>query len=215
MSDILVVFASKQEFNIIFPQKSAIVAASTPMIASANYDVAVCGVGVVDFAANLSFQLSQKRYRRVYLVGICGAYLDRDLGVGEVVRVDSDVVGDMGVQNRDGHFVPYGELCGESKVYAGESPRRLPLMLASIRSVKGVTVNCCTGTNYLSIRRSNLYDADVESMEGAAFFAVCKRFGVEAYQFRAVSNIAADRDTSLWKIQEALEALKTRVLDLL
>ena len=50
-------------------------------------------------------------------------------------------------------------------------------------------------------------------MEGAACFAVCKRFGVSGYQFRAVSNIATDRDTSAWRIPEALKALKEQVLD--
>jgi futalosine hydrolase len=85
--------------------------------------------------------------------------------------------------------------------------------MASIRSAVGVTVNCCTGTKYLALRRSALFHADVETMEGAACFAVCKRFGVPAYQFRAVSNIATDRDTSTWRIPEAMAALKERVLD--
>jgi futalosine hydrolase len=89
----------------------------------------------------------------------------------------------------------------------------LTLPLATVRSVSGVTVNCCTGTAYLASRRSALFDADVETMEGAACFAVCKRFGVSGYQFRAVSNIATDRDTSAWRIPEALKALKEQVLD--
>ena len=101
----------------------------------------------------------------------------------------------------------------EDGVYAGESPRFLTIALASIRSVAGVSVNCCTGTKYLALRRGGLFKADVESMEGAACFAVCRRFGVPAYQFRAVSNIATDRDTSTWKIPEALMALKEQVLD--
>ena len=50
-------------------------------------------------------------------------------------------------------------------------------------------------------------------MEGAACFAVCKRFGVSCYQFRAVSNIATDRDISTWKIEEALVELKRAVID--
>ena len=82
-----------------------------------------------------------------------------------------------------------------------------------MRSVAGVSVNCCTGTVYLAQRRCALFDADIETMEGASFFAVCKRFGVSGYQFCAVSNIATDRDTSTWRIPEAMAALKERVLD--
>ena len=62
-------------------------------------------------------------------------------------------------------------------------------------------------------RRSSLFNADVETMEGAACFAVCKRFGVTAYQFRAISNLATDRDPSTWKVEESLAALKEFVLD--
>ena len=188
-------------------------ASSSPLPLGKGFDVCICGVGILEFSVNLSYQLSQKKYDRVVLVGICGAYPGKDLDIGEVVRVDTEIVGDMGVQDRDGHFLPWGEVSGENRIYKGESARTLPLQLACIRSVTGVTVNCCTGTAYLAQRRSSLFNADVETMEGAACFAVCKRFGVTAYQFRAISNLATDRDPSTWKVEESLAALKEFVLD--
>lgn len=212
MNKTLVVFASKQEFNAVFPQISAVVAASTPVSVGALYDVTACGVGLLDYAVNLSYILRQYHYERVFALGICGAYLNRDLNLCDVVRVDSEVVGDMGVQDRDGHFATWGEVTGEPVIYKGDSPRVLPFGLASLPSVVGVSVNCCTGTRYLSVRRSETFRADVETMEGAACFAVCKKFGIPAYQFRAVSNIATDRDPSAWKIAEALAALKAAIL---
>ena len=213
MSKTLVAFASKKEFNILFPKISAVVAASTPQPLNAAADMAVCGVGILDFSVNLARFLSQGGYDRVFQVGICGGYPGREIEVGEVVRVDSEIVGDLGVQDSSGHFVPWGDVCGKPASYAGDSPRFLPLTFASLRSVAGVTVNCCTGTSYLASRRSALFDADVETMEGAACFAVCGRFGIPGYQFRAVSNIATDRDPSAWKIPEAMAALKLLVLD--
>ena len=188
-------------------------ASSSPLPLGKGFDVCICGVGILEFSVNLSYQLSQKKYDRVVLVGICGAYPGKDLDIGEVVRVDTEIIGDMGVQDRDGHFLPWGEVSGENRIYKGESARTLPLQLACIRSVTGVTVNCCTGTAYLAQRRSSLFNADVETMEGAACFAVCKRFGVTAYQFRAISNLATDRDPSTWKVEESLAALKEFVLD--
>ena len=213
MSKTLVAFASKKEFNILFPKISAVVASTTPQPLNTAADMAVCGVGLLDFSVNLARILSQGIYDRVFQVGICGAYPGRDIEVGEVVRVDSEIVGDLGVQDRNGHFVPWGDVCGSPATYAGDSPRFLTLPLATIRSVSGVSVNCCTGTAYLASRRSALFEADVETMEGAACFAVCKRFGVSCYQFRAVSNIATDRDISTWKIEEALVELKRAVID--
>lgn len=212
MNETLIVIASKEEFEGLFPEVSAESAQESPVAVETLYDVFICGVGVLEFSANLAFILSKKQYKRVIQLGICGAYYGHDLQLCDVVRVDSEILGDMGVQDRNGHFVPWSEVSGESITYAGESPWNLPLGLASLKSVAGVTVSCSTGTRYLSLRRSGMFNADVESMEGAACFAVCRRFGVPAFQFRAVSNIATDRDVSAWKIPEALAALKSAVL---
>lgn len=214
MNDTLVAFASKLEFNAIYPHLSAVVASTTPFSVG-SFDVTVCGVGLLNFSLNLAFLLAARKYKRVFQVGICGAYPEGDFGVLDVVRVDSDIVGDMGVQTASGHFVAWKDVVSEDGVYCGDSPRLLPLSLASVPSAAGVTVNCCTGTKYLGLRRRELFKADVETMEGAACFAVCKRFGVSAYQFRAVSNIASDRNPSAWKVAEALAALKSQVIDVL
>lgn len=215
MNDTLVAFASKQEFSGVFPHLTATVATTSPYSIDNRFDVCVCGVGMVEFSANLAYFLAKGGYKCVVQVGICGVYPNRDFQVGEVVRVDADALGDMGVQTREGHFVPWHDVYGEKLVYSGESPRALSLALASIPSAVGVTVSCCTGTRYLALRRGGMFKADVETMEGAACFAVCKRFGVPAYQFRAISNVATDRDTSTWKVPEALAALKSQVLDVL
>ena len=147
------------------------------------------------------------------MLGICGAYPNSGFQVGDVVRVDSEVIADMGAQGRDGHFIPWRTLVSKDIRYKGASPRDLPLRLVAVPEATGGTVNCCTGTQYLGNRRESTFQIQVESMEGAAFFAVCKAFGVYGYQFRAVSNIATDRDESSWKIPDALAALKTQVLD--
>ena len=215
MAGTLLVFASRQEFNFFFKSISAVVAASTPALIVPSVDAAIAGVGTVDFSANLSRFFSQKKYERAFLLGICGAYPNSGFQVGDVVRVDSEVIADMGAQGRDGHFIPWSTLVSKDVRYKGASPRDLPLFLAAIPEAAGGTVNCCTGTQYLGNRRESTFQIQVESMEGAAFFAVCKAFGVSGYQFRAVSNMATDRDESSWDIPRALTALKQSVLDLL
>ena len=215
MAGTLLVFASKQEFQFFFKNISAVVASSTPAMLNPSVDVAIAGVGIVDFSANLARFLSLKKYERTFLLGICGAYPNSGLQVGRVVRIDTEVIADMGAQNREGHFIPWDTLVSKESIYKGASIRDLPLCLLDVPGVAGGTVNCCTGTQYLGNRRESLFQIQVESMEGAAFFAVCKNFGVPGYQFRAVSNIATDRDTSTWDIPKALSALKTQILDLL
>ena len=213
MAETLIVFASRQEFRFFFKNISAVVASSTPAKITSSIDAAVAGVGLVEFSANFARFLSQKKYERVFLLGICGAYPDSGFQVGDVVRVDTEVVADMGTQSKEGHFIPWGTLVSKESIYRGASFHELPLCLLDAPGVAGGTVNCCTGTRYLGTRRETLFQIQVESMEGAAFFAVCKAFGVSGYQFRAVSNIATDRDESSWDIPKALAALKQFVLD--
>ena len=215
MAGTLLVFASKQEFNFFFKNISAVVASSTPALIEPSVDAGIAGIGAVDFSANLARFFSQKKYERAFLLGICGAYPNSGLQLGDVVRVDTEVIADMGAQSRDGHFIPWGSLVSKEICYRGASPRDLPLCLAAVPEAAGGTVNCCTGTQYLGNRRESTFQIQVESMEGAAFFAVCKAFGVSGYQFRAVSNMATDRDESSLDIPRAVTALKQSVLDLL
>lgn len=51
--------------------------------------------------------------------------------------------------------------------------------------------------------------ADVESMEGAAFFEACLRRGVPFAEIRAVSNAVGETDRSRWDIPLALRQLET------
>ena len=51
--------------------------------------------------------------------------------------------------------------------------------------------------------------ADIESMEGAAFFECCLRQGVPFAEIRAVSNQVGERDHARWDIPLALKNLQT------
>ena len=59
----------------------------------------------------------------------------------------------------------------------------------------------------MASERIQNFNVDVESMEGAACFSICRAFGIPCFEIRAVSNFAADRDKSSWRIEDALLAL--------
>ena len=63
----------------------------------------------------------------------------------------------------------------------------------------------------MASERVKNFDVDVESMEGAACFSICRAFGMPCFEIRAVSNIATDRDKSTWRIPDALRALSSLV----
>jgi futalosine hydrolase len=217
MNSVLVAIPSMREISLLHSQFAIPDGLAPHIIECEGFDMAVCGVGMLDFAVNLSAILANSKYACVLQVGICGAYPGRGLAVGDVVRVRSEVVGDMGVQEADGAFTHWSEMVEGAARYAengcDENAGILPEPLRGMRSVAGLTVNRCTGTASLSLDRQARFGVDVESMEGAALFAVCRRFGIPGFEFRAVSNIATDRNPSTWRIPEAMAALKREVLD--
>ena len=217
MNPVLVAVPSTREMSLLYPQSVNPDGRVPGIIECERCDIAVCGVGMLDFAVNLSALLAGRESACVIPVGICGACRGRGLAVGDVVRVGSEVVGDMGVQEADGSFTHWSNMAAGAARYAGnecgEMAGILPEPLCRLKSAAGLTVNCCTGTAGLSLDRQARFGVDVESMEGAALFAVSKRFGVPGFEFRAVSNIVTDRDPSAWRIPEAMAALKREVMD--
>ena len=217
MNSVLVAVPSTKEMSLLHSRSVNSDGLDLGIIECERYDMAVCGVGMLDFAVNLSGILANRKYACVLQVGICGAYPGSGLAVGDVVRVRSEVVGDMGVQESDGSFTHWSKMVEGAAGYAengcGENAGILPEPLRELRSVAGLTVNCCAGTASLSLDRQARFGVDVESMEGAALFAVCRRFCIPGFEFRAVSNIVTDRDPSTWRIPEAMAALKREVLD--
>lgn len=215
----LFAFASTLEFSKMFPEtpvpenSSNITDKIIPLAVGGKSIgcAAILGVGLVEFSANLSALLNRKNelgITSVVLVGICGAFKDRDLQVGDVVRVDTEVVGDLGVEEKEGSFTAWSKISGEVKKYDAADLSSAPLWIRNLRGASGISVNCCTGTEATARVRAHLFNADVESMEGAACFSICKAFSVNAYEIRAVSNFVGARDKSQWKIAEALEKLR-------
>ena len=223
----LFAFASNLEFFGVFPECKSFVQNNIRLgeiveLPEGRGFAVVLGVGLLEFATNLSVLLSrfaaEGPFTHVVLVGICGAYPGRGLNVGNVVRVDSEVVGDLGVVESDGSFTPWHKVCATSangsvpqtsaQVYESSSLRGAPAWLSNLKPVAGLSVNCCTGTVSMAKERVENFNVDVESMEGAACFSICHAFGVPCYEIRAVSNFATTRDKSTWRITDALAALR-------
>ena len=218
----LFAFASNVEFFGVFPECRSFVQNNIRIgeiveLPNGLGFAVVLGVGLLEFSTNLSVLLSrfaaEGPFTHVILTGICGAYPSRGLNVGDVVRVESERVGDLGVIERDGSFTPWHRVCGGNSsgmphVYESSPLRGVPAWLAGLKSASGLTVNCCTGTAVMAAERVQNFDADVESMEGAACFSICRAFGMPCHEIRAVSNFASDRDKSSWHIPDALELLK-------
>lgn len=190
--------------------------------------VHVLGVGKVAATASLYSTLlsceGKRPVRGVLLCGIAGAYPERHrqspppVGLGGVCLVGSDVLADEGVMTPEG-FVDLGRPAfglPHGLVAAGPFPAhgRMATEAAARLSapiVRGATVSTCSGVDGLSLLRHRHTGADIETMEGAAVAAVCRRREVPLLHLRAISNWCGDRDRGGWDLRAAVEALRQAV----
>jgi len=180
----LLVFATEMEKNAVFPR-------GIPQ----GYDCIVTGVGILSTALNLSKVFQNKKYESAIQAGIAGAYRSNGLELTEVVEIRSDCLIEF-LPWEPNTFFSSGILPFEKKP----------------KCVKGATVLHCSDSKDMGDTRGRI--AQVESMEGAAFFSVCKEYSVKSAQIRAISNHAIGQAKNEWRIEEALRKLSTAFLEL-
>ena len=209
--DNLFAFATPMEFSSCFPEYAEAaddVVLDKLIELSGNRGYAcVLGIGLLNFSTNLTYLVASAKqqgicFSAVYILGVCGAYPGRGINVLDVVRVDSECVGDMGYQEKDGSFYPF-----PSSVRA-TAAEHAPACVQKLKSAVGVTVNCCTGTEEQGLLRARMFDADIENMEGAAGISACIAHGIPVFEIRVVCNMASTRDRISWKFTEALDVLR-------
>ena len=146
--------------------------------------VRIAGVGMAATAAATARIIAEEHPDRLILAGIAGAS-DRSVAVCEVVAVAGERI---------------AELPGKYAVrYAAD------FIPAGLRTVESNT------TNRTGVAASG---TQLENMEGAAFLAVCRAFGVPGAEVRAVSNYTDD-PRSAWRIEESAEKLAKTIIRIL
>jgi len=159
------------------------------------YDYLITGVGILSAAISLSKAFQKKNCANAIQIGIAGAYSSSGLQLGDIVEVKSDCLVE---------FLPW-----EPNTFFASGT----LLQGNAIPVKGATVSSCSRTEEMDEVRGKL--AQVESMEGVAFFAACKEYGVEATQIRAISNYATKCEKEEWKTEDALMKLRDFFLPIL
>lgn len=177
----------------------------------------ITGVGMTATAVHLSAQLTKSRPDLVINVGIAGAYGTRR-SIGDVVLVVQEQFGDLGIEESDGSFHDLFEV-GLS------NPDEFPFQSGTLKNefnepsflptASGLTVSKVHGYEPSIEDIVKKYGADIETMEGAAFFYTCLVHQLPFMAIRAISNKVEKRDRSAWRIELALENLSNVVKELL
>jgi futalosine hydrolase len=215
MSKFLIVAATKQEvqpllkhFNVAAYEAEGIFQSDSEI----DLTVLITGVGMVNTAYYMG-RYSHNLYDIVINAGICGAF-NRNIKIGDLVNVDSDTFSEMGAED-DKEFIKYVDLnLGGTTIYNSQLTLNYE-PLNELKKVNGITVNKVHGNEESIKKIIDLFNPDVESMEGAAFFRGCSRLSENYFQIRAVSNYVEKRDKSKWDIPLAINNLNNFVITLI
>ena len=188
--------------------------------------VLITGIGMVNTA------LMVGRYSIINVdlainAGVCGSF-HKNLALGEIVNITDDILSEMGAEN-DVDFLTYDQLQLDGEHTFKSNNTIHSEAINTLKKAKGITVNTVHGNDVSIAKVTALYNPDVESMEGAAFFAACKNAGinhsqinynnkptsvsypttVNYIQLRAISNYVEKRDKSKWNMPLAIANLNT------
>ena len=200
-----------------------LIAATTPEIepftaAHPGIDVLITGVGVPSVLYHLQKRMQQIDYDFIIQAGIAGAF-SHDIQPGQTVLVKQDCFADLGIEEQ-GNYTPIFDTAFADK---NEMPfengwsinRDQYLKRSSLPLVKAITVNRVSDSDLQKKQYLKQFNADIESMEGAALHYICLQENMPFIQLRSVSNYVGERDKTKWKIKEAIENLNTELTKLI
>lgn len=209
---LLIVCATKPEINFVTLGDGTFF--QNAISGKHTVDILFTGVGMMATAFSLTDILHTNSYDLVINAGIAGSFT-KAISKGEVVMVEEEVCGDLGAEDdeyyldvfelnlADKNDFPFieGAIRSENKTDSA--------LLDSIKKVRGLTVNKVHGNEKSIEKIKTKYSADIETMEGAACFYVCKQKNIACIQLRSISNYVEKRNRAEWDIASAVKNLNT------
>lgn len=182
-----------------------------PFVDSNNFaDILITGIGIPASIFHLTNKLAKKKYDLVIQAGIAGSF-KKNLKKGSVTIIQQDTFGDLGADEK-GKFSTLFDLgFGNENDFPFKEGWLINdnnyFLKSTLPVAKAITVNKITDDKKYLTRLCEKFNADVESMEGAAFHYVCLQQKINFLQLRSISNVVGERDKSKWKMKEAITNL--------
>jgi futalosine hydrolase len=173
--------------------------------------VLVSGVGMVATAFALGKLFNSKSFDLAVNAGIAGSF-DPSIPPGEVCRVSEDILAEFGAE--DGNAFLKAETIGLGKSQFSASPIAGFRVYDQLQEVKSVTVNKVHGHEESITEFVNLFNPQIETMEGASFFYACEQAGTPGIQIRSISNIVERRNKENWQIGLAIKNLNDTLIQM-
>jgi len=172
--------------------------------------ILITGVGATATAFALGQYLSQVKTNLMINAGIAGTFSNKHK-IGDVLFIEKDRFGDLGVEEANGDFTDVFEL----EMPAPNKPPYQEGWLINpaaaeqqfLPNASAITVQKVHGTTDSITKVRQKYSADLESMEGAAVHYAALMTGTPFFQVRSISNLVEPRNKENWDIGTAIIAL--------
>ena len=163
--------------------------------------ILITGIGMVNTAIRLPQELMKNKYDLVINMGVAGSFSD-NLKNGDVVEVLEDNFSEIGFEN-DFEFLRFADFNLKTR-YLNKSRTHL-------KKAKAITVNTVHGSETSISKIVKREKPEIESMEGASIFKVCKEMGISCIQIRSISNKVEKRNKNNWDLDLAITNLNIEV----
>lgn len=188
---------------------------------NASVNLLITGVGSLSTAWSLKQWFSENEKPDLIInAGIAGSYRN-DIKIGDVVMPVTDCFADSGIESGDN----FDTLFEAGLADPDEFPYRAGILHCDkhisdkytkmLKSVAAITVNTATGSESKVNKLVNKFNPDIETMEGATFFYICKREKLSFLALRSISNMVETRNRTNWNIPLALEHLSEKLKEVI
>ena len=175
----------------------------------------ITGVGQINTTYNLTTNLINKKPDIVIQAGIAGTFNEQCF-LGQTVLVKQDCFGDLGMEEKekfttlfDNGFADKDEFPFKNGWLVNDTESIFKKSLLKVAN--GVTINKVSDSLLQKQQLSSNFNADVESMEGAACHYVCLLQKIPFIQIRSISNNVGERDKTKWVIKDAIVNLNVEL----
>ncbi|MBL0200174.1 MAG: futalosine hydrolase [Chitinophagaceae bacterium] len=174
--------------------------------ANSRVDTLITGVGVPAAIYHLQKRIHQMDYDFIIQAGIAGSF-SNEITLGQVVMVQQDCFADLGMEEK-GNYTPIFNTAFTDKdefpftngwlINTDENLKYIDLPKA-----KAITLNKVSDSELQKQQFVQSFNADIETMEGAALHYVCLQEHIPFLQIRSISNHVGERDKTKWKIKRS------------
>lgn len=221
--DVVLVLASPAEWEALAKPMGMNPAHRIFLLNRLRVRVLITGVGISAMASGMAVHGFDFHPADLYIhAGIAGCF-NAEVDPGSLFRITTERLPELGAEDH-ASIIPYASLGlyspsdfpmgPDGLIPEPDLPEGL-LNKLKLPVANGITVNLVHGKEESIRQFFPLTGILVESMEGAAFFMACHRFGWKGVQIRAISNRVEPRNRAAWRIDSAIRSLSEKLKELL